>query len=1104
MKPKFTLNTLILSGVMAMTSFLTSAQVVLNEFSAANYNNYDLGGEFEDWVEFYNPSAASVDISGYFLSDDPTNPEKWQIPSGITVPAGGYRLVLLSGTFDYDPGYLGQTNTSFKVTQTAEENIVFSNPIGVILENYDFAVDAEDGITPNQANHSWGRDVNGTGNWVIHTSPTPDAANGAGNGVRYAAKPQMSIEAGYYASSQNVTLTTTEPNSTIYYTLNGDEPTNGSTLYTGPISITSTSVIRAIVYSSDPNILPGFIETNTYFIGDAHEIMAVSISGSTLSDGSWGWGGGTGEFTHIEFFDENGTFLAEAQGDSNEHGNDSNAYDQRGFDYITRDALGYDNEVEYPVISSTDRPSYERLIFKAAANDNYSFAGGAHLRDAYVHELSLIGGLYLDERKTEFSVLYINGEYWGVYDIREKVDDIDFTDYYYDQPEGFVDFIKTWGGTWNEYGSNADWQDLVTFITTNDMSIQANYDYVLTQYNTKSLIDYFILNGYVVCTDWLNWNTAWWRGRHPDGDAKRWRYALWDNDATFGHYVNYTGVPSTDPTADPCQIDDMGDVGGQGHIPVLNALFDNEEFFADYIQRYAALSNTIFSCDQMIHVLDSMANHIAPEMQGQCDRWGGSYADWENNVQTIRNFILDRCNDEVIGGIEDCYDVTAYTLTVQIDGVGEIEINSVDLDDTTAPWSGTFFADLDIDIEAPDGECGTFAGWEIISGTGTIEDAANPNTTMTIQSDVTLVAHFMESTGFANVVVMTDPIDAGMIEVNGVAMATNPEEFSFTLGGVQSLTVTEYDWFVFDHWESDFAELTPDDNATTVSFTSCLTDTIVAVFDAIPHASLTVDVFPAGAGTITMDAVPLTTYPQTEVLEGDLDYYFITTPTDVWSVFDHWELNHHVLSPDEFNTNVILHLMEDDTLIAIYNVIDHRSITVVVEPPYAGTVNFASSFTTQTDETVELETGVSYDFAASPEPYWIFKGWKALVSNATPNSENDQVNYVFTATDTVWAMFEKEEFTFYVPNSFSPNNDGINDVFQTYTNAIDPEYYHLMIFNRWGDMIFETNTPDQGWEGDYKGGEYYLPDGIYMYRLKVKSIHEEDYRELEGTIFMFR
>lgn len=1105
MKPKSLIKNVL--GLLASVFIFSTlnAQVVLNEFTAANYTNFGLGGgwtpEYEDWVEFYNPTGAAINIGGYWLSDNPTDPQKYEIPAGTNVPANGYALILLSGTFEYDPGYLGQINSSFKVTQTNFESIVFSNPIGAILESYSFDPADADGVVPNQANHSWGRNGNGSADWVIHTSPTPEAANGTSAAVRYAANVQISVQAGYYAGAQNVALSTTEPGATIYYTLDGSEPDNTDNVYAGPINIASTQVIRAVAYSADATVLPGFVETNTYFIGpDTHTIMQVSISGATLSDGAWGGD----ELTHIEFFDENGTFLSEATGDSNEHGNDSNAYDQRGFDMIIRDALGYDNVIDYPLINTTDRPSYERLIFKAAANDNYSYANGAHLRDAYVHELALIGDLHVDGRKCEFSVLYINGAYWGVYDIREKVDDIDFTDYYYDQPEGFVDFIKTWGGTWDEYGSSADWNSFVNFVTTNDMTIQANYDYVLTQYNTMSLIDYFILNGYVVTTDWLNWNTAWWRGRYPQGDAKRWRYALWDNDATFGHYINYTGVPSTQPDADPCQTDAMGDVGGQGHIPVLNALFDNEQFFADYIQRYAALSNTIFSCDQMIHVLDSMALHIDPEMTRQCNRWGGTYAGWQANVQVVRDFILDRCNNEIIGGIEDCYDVTALTLTVEVDGVGDIEVGTVELNQTTAPWSGIFFADLAISLIAPEAACGTFAGWEITSGTGVIEDASNPNTSMTISTDVTVVAHFVASNGLATVVVNMEPSGAGVVQVNGADVTAYPTTFDFALGGLQTFNVSENEWYTFNHWETNFTELDPDDQATTVSFTSCLADTITAVFDAILHAELTVDVFPAGAGTITMGGTPLASYSYTEVLEADLDYYFITTPSDIWNVFDHWEINNHVLSPDEFNTNVVLHLMEDDTLVAVYNVIDHRLITVVVDPPYAGTVNYAGSYSTDTENTSDMETGVAFPFLASPAEYWNFKGWEGLASVPTPNSTDRNVSFTFTATDTVWAHFEKEPFTFYIPNSFSPNNDGINDVFLPVTNAIDPEYYHLMVFNRWGDKVFDTTDPNDAWEGDYKDGSYYLPDGIYMYRLEIKSVHEEDYRDLEGTIMIFR
>ncbi|MFM9984012.1 MAG: CotH kinase family protein [Flavobacteriales bacterium] len=1076
------------------------AQVVVNEFCTANFSDWSLP-EYEDWVEFYNPTGAAINISGYWLSDDPANVQKWAFPAGSNVPAGGYLTVLFSGTGDYDPGFMGQLNTNFRVTQTNGDDIIFSNAGGTILEQFDIGT-----LGAFHANHSYGRDTNGGATWSIHTDPSPNSSNGGPTASAYDSKPVLSLEAGWYPGAISVTITATA-GSDIYYTTDGSEPTNSSTLYTGALNISATTSLRAIAYSSDPSILPSFSETNTYFFGaDQHGIMTVAISGGTLSDGSWGWGGGPGELTHIEFFTPNGVFITEAQGDSNEHGNDSNAYDQRGFDYITRDALGENNVVAMPVFSTSDRPSYERLIFKAAANDNYPYSGGAHIRDSYVHQLSYAGGLYLDERKTEWCIVYINGDYWGVYDVREKVDDIDYTDYYYDQPDGFVDFIKTWGGTWNEYGSATDWNDLVAFITSNDMTDQANYDYVLTQYNTMSLIDYFILNGYVVCTDWLNWNTAWWRGRHPDGDAKRWRYALWDDDATFGHYVNYTGVPSTDPSADPCQIENMGDVGGQGHVPVLNALFNNQDFLADYVQRYATLSNSIFSCDRMIEVLDSMALMIEPEMQRQTDRWGGNFAEWQGNVQAIRDFILDRCNDEIIGGIEDCYDVTAYTVTVQIDGIGEITFSDLDLNNANTPFDGIYFGDLPIDIDAlvSSTGCGSFTGWEIVSGTGVLDDPNAVQTTLIIQSDVTLVAHFSEPSN-GPVVITSDvvPAGAGTILVNGASQSTYPYDFTGDAGDEVSYNVVENEWYTFDHWESNESTISDDENAT-MTISPCVSDSITAVFNYIPHFQLTVEVGPAGGGSVSMNGTPLPSIPWTSVLEGFVDYTFTAVPADIWSTFSHWEIGGHILTPDEFALMVTLNLQMDDTLIAVFDVTPHVTVTVMVDPMYEGTVQFADGYMTNTTTTVELEAGIDHNFVVSPEEYWNFKNWSSLYTDAYPDEKFKEVVFNFNESDTIIAHLDKEPYAVYIPNSFTPNNDGTNDYFLPIGNALDPDSYHLVIFNRWGEKVFESRDMNKPWEGDYKLGEYYVPDQVYTYLLKAKSVHDAEPREYTGSVYVFR
>ena len=717
-----------LIGLFSFT--LLSGQVIISEFSAANYS-LGVAGDNEDFVEFFNLGPTEVDLGGYFLSDNPDNPDMFEIPNGTTIASGGYLIIMCSNEGEvpellYTGGYL---NTNFKVTQTIGESIVFSDADGNILESYTFGVD----WTPNQADHSWVRNVDGTSTWKLCTNPTPggdvDVVN-PGMYDDYAPTPQFQEESGFYAEGLDVTITA-PAGYDIRYTTNGYAPDENDPLYTGPIAVDETTVVRARAFDASGTLADSHVNTNTYFAGDdSHSIVIVSASGDGIEDGAWpgGWGGGNpDEPCHLEFFHADGTYWCEASGDSNEHGNDSNAYPQKGFDYITRDQMGHSHAIPGQLFHVKDREEYQRLIFKAAANDNYPYSGGGHIRDAYVQTLSHLADLKVDERTNESCILYLNGEYWGVYEYREKVDDLDFTTEYYDQPRHFVDFMKTWGGTWVEYGSNDDWAPLVNFITSEDMTVDANYEYVQSVFNTMSMIDYVLLNSFVVCADWLNWNTAWWRGRHPDGSGKKWRYALWDMDNTFGHGANYTGIPSTGPDADPCNPESLNNPGGQGHIPMFNALLENEEFWATYINRWADLSNTHFSCDNMHAVLDSMIAVIDPEMPRQIERWEGNYAAWQENVQEIHDFIDERCAETLIGGIEDCYDVESVTLTIIIDGLGQIEVNSVDIGPYDMPLDATYFAGVPMALEAQEEYGELFLFWDVLDGDVSIVNPTNPN-----------------------------------------------------------------------------------------------------------------------------------------------------------------------------------------------------------------------------------------------------------------------------------------------------------------------------------------------------------------------------------------
>lgn len=328
----------------------------------------------------------------------------------------------------------------------------------------------------------------------------------------------------------------------------------------------------------------------------------------------------------------------------------------------------------------------------------------------------------MDERSWAPVIIYLNGQYWGVYDVREKVDDLDFTDYYYKQDDPNVQFLQTWGGTWSAYGgpqAQTDWNTIRNFITSNSMAVPANYAYVDSVFNIESFVDYFVYNSWLVTSDWLDWNTAWWRGLDPAGDKKKWRYTLWDMDAILGHYINYTGIPDPSPNADPCNVEGLPDPGGQGHTQILNALMANPDFEQYYQSRYIDLMNTKLNCTFALPLLDSMIAVIDPEMTAQCAKWGGSYATWKANAATFRSEVDQRCT-ALTQGLIDCYSLTGpYTVTFDVSppGAGNIQINSI-----VPPsyiYSGSYFGGIVTKLKAIPNSPYVFDHWEMPAHTPT-------------------------------------------------------------------------------------------------------------------------------------------------------------------------------------------------------------------------------------------------------------------------------------------------------------------------------------------------------------------------------------------------
>lgn len=801
-----------------------NAQVVVNEVCASNTNGYaDNYGEFEDWFELYNPGAVAVDIGGWWLSNRAGNPMKWQVPAGTVIPAGGLQVFICSKRNETTGGLM---HTNFNLNQTEGDHVRLSNPAGDPVDDFEFTA-----LQRTKLGHSRGRTTDGASTWSLFNTPTPGAAN-TGASAPYIGRPVLSPGAGFYAGAQNVTITG-PAGATIRYTTDGSEPTVGSPIYGGPIAITTTKVVRAACFGGTGE-QPSFIETNTYFINATHTVAVLSIAGDEVDDLLNG-DGSLEPFGSFEYFGEDGQLRDEAVGEFNEHGQDSWAYDQRGFDYIARDQTGYNDALHYPIFRTKDRDKFQRLIIKAAAGDNFNFGPDqpAHIRDAYVQALSQTGELRLDERSYEPAVLYVNGQYWGVYDMREKVDDHDFTRYYYGQDKYDIQMVKTWGGTWSEYGgpqAQADWDALRDYILNNDMGDATAFANVDAQFDWKSLVDYFCLNSYTVCADWLNWNTGWWRGMDPTGEHRKWGYILWDMDATFGHYTNFTGIPDQTPTADPCTVENLPDPGEQGHTLILEKLIAENEMVHDhYVNRYADLGNTLFSCDHMIPFLDSLVALIAPEMPGQVARWGGNVTDWEANVQVIRDFIEARCV-AFEEGMVDCYDLTGpFDVVFNVDPPmgGEIAINSLQPD--TYPFSGQYYGGINTNL-APIPDPGyQFSHWEVFSTNTILPTTTDSLVTIDILTADSIVAHFNEPIWY-DVVLDVEPRaeDAGIL-FDGVLYTDLPATVSVPKNTEVAFGIDPPLYYDFRYWTVAQNGHTPDDSTLqTLNTVIAGPDTIIA------------------------------------------------------------------------------------------------------------------------------------------------------------------------------------------------------------------------------------------------------------------------------------
>ncbi|MCC6459407.1 MAG: CotH kinase family protein [Saprospiraceae bacterium] len=603
-----------------------------------------------------------------------------------------------------------------------------------------------------QAGHVQARIPDG-GAWCLSQQPTPGDANDAMPCFQgYTAAPVFSKAAGFYPSALQVSLSCPTPGAVIHYDLAGNAPTTSSPEYgpAGPFNLSSgVRPVRARAYA--PGYLPSPVVTHTYAIGEQSSLPVVFMTtnpdylfdyntgiyelGPNAESGFPYYGAnfwqGWERPASIEYFPTMQTQGFAQNVGIEIHGNWMKACEQKSFDLKAKDLYGKD-EFDYPLFP--EKPwvkRFDKFVLRNAGNDN----NFAHIRDAIVQTLG--AGTHADYVATDLAVLYINGEYWGIYQVYEAHDE-----YFPENNAGIdrdnVDIVRMFdSGTQAQVGDTGDWQAFMNFVQTQDLSETASFDTLRARYlDVDNYIDYIFTGVYCGNWDWLpgNNNVKAWHRRAPYG---RWRYILWDNDFSFGQGSYDLLASLTD------------DSFANEHEALFWELVDNPEFRRLFINRSCDLLNTVFLPVAVQAARDHIGNRMQPEMPRHIARWPNTcyygfgpytYDDWYYRAYGEINYHVDQRPAQLWSQYIEHFDlVNEITIALEVDppGAGVVQISTIVPD--KYPWSGVYLAGNPVAIKAIPAPGYTFSHW---SPSALIPNVGQPAFSADVPENTTFRAHF--------------------------------------------------------------------------------------------------------------------------------------------------------------------------------------------------------------------------------------------------------------------------------------------------------------------------------------------------------------------------
>lgn len=723
------------------------AQVTINEICSKNDNVIDdQFGSSRDWIELYNGGPTDVDLAGWYLSDNDDLYTKWTFPS-INLPSNGHIIVFCSGSNIQSP----PAHTNFKLSQKGEE-VFLSTPNGIPVDSVD---------TPFlPADWSYGRYQDGADSLVYFSVPTPTTSNGGASFDNYrSATPTFTPSTGYYSGSVMVEIEHPSTNAFITYTLDGTEPEIGSTEYTSPIQVSSNQVIRAKAFEG--SIFPSFAGSAGYFfdvdtrlptvslIADANALFdpdtGIYVTGPNASPDHPFLGANYWDQvdvpTWFSFIDVDGTVEADQKINIQMHGGpDARTRAMRPFRLLAERDFGK-SDFFFKPFEHKGVDEFRRLIVRNSGAD-FLHTG---FRDGLIHNLVLKDRLHLPASGCRPVNVFINGEFFGYYNIREKIDRYYIQDNFGADDDN-IDMMGMADGLIE--GDSVAYDSTTQFIFNNDMTIEENFQKAGTFFDLLNMVDYFNAEIALNNTDWPNNNLEVWRER---SDTGIWRYLFFDLDASMGG-VSFVPV---DQNALHRALTVIGSTGNE-HVAILNKLLTNEEFKRYFINRHLDLLNTSFSTERMLQEIEDFVKVLEYDMPRHFEKWGSTTDMWYESIAIFEERAIERprySRDHLRDyfGLSDQHQVS---VNIYPAGAGRIDLNSLKLRDF--PWSGLYLDGNDIDVEAVATDGYTFSHWEYdgveISDDQLASLRINPD------ADMELVAVF-EGTDFGpNLQVYPDPI----------------------------------------------------------------------------------------------------------------------------------------------------------------------------------------------------------------------------------------------------------------------------------------------------------------------------------------------------------